>query len=188
MRPMAVSICEAFQHTARRLVDLGLSYLSLDRAASTLSTGERQRTQLARAVRNRTTGVLYVLDEPSIGLHPANLEGLTGVMDDLVADGNSVVLVDHDTQVLQHADWLIELGPEAGAGGGTVMYVVILQTIAANTGSMLTALGCRRRGRKDSCGGLSEKPVGESRIHDRSFPFRRRASQAAGQDGFRSPV
>ena len=121
MRPMAVSICESFHHTARRLVDLGLSYLSLDRAASTLSTGERQRTQLARAVRNRTTGVLYVLDEPSIGLHPSNLEGLTGVMDDLVADGNSIVLVDHDTQVLRQADWLIELGPEAGAGGGRII-------------------------------------------------------------------
>ena len=121
MRPMAENICEAFHHTARRLVDLGLSYLSLDRAASTLSTGERQRTQLARAVRNRTTGVLYVLDEPSIGLHPSNLEGLIGVMDDLVADGNSVVLVDHDTQVLAHADWLIELGPEAGAGGGRII-------------------------------------------------------------------
>ena len=126
MRPMAVSICEAFRHTAKRLVDLGLSYLSLDRAAATLSTGERQRTQLARAVRNRTTGVLYVLDEPSIGLHPCNLEGLTGVMDDLVADGNSVVLVDHDTQVLSHADWLIELGPEAGAGGGHIIAQVKL--------------------------------------------------------------
>jgi excinuclease ABC subunit A len=92
-------------------MELGLSYLSLDRAASTLSTGERQRMQLARAVRNRTTGVLYVLDEPSIGLHPSNLEGLTGVMDDLVADGNTVLLVDHDTQVLSHADWIVELGP-----------------------------------------------------------------------------
>ena len=121
MRPMAERICESFQDTARRLVDLGLSYLSLDRAAATLSTGERQRVQLARAVRNRTTGVLYVLDEPSIGLHPSNLEGLTGVMDDLVADGNTVVLVDHDTDVLKHADWIVELGPEAGAKGGTVI-------------------------------------------------------------------
>ena len=121
MRPMAERICESFRDTAKRLMDLGLSYLSLDRAASTLSTGERQRVQLARSVRNRTTGVLYVLDEPSIGLHPSNLEGLTGVMDDLVADGNSVVLVDHDTQVLSHADWIIELGPDAGAGGGTVL-------------------------------------------------------------------
>ena len=121
MRPMAERICEAFQDTARRLVDLGLSYLTLDRAASTLSTGERQRTQLARAVRNRTTGVLYVLDEPSIGLHPSNLEGLKGVMDDLVADGNSVLLVDHDAQALSHADWLIELGPGAGAAGGNVL-------------------------------------------------------------------
>ena len=121
MRPMAQSICDSFLNTAKRLVDLGLAYLTLDRAASTLSTGERQRTQLARAVRNRTTGVLYVLDEPSIGLHPSNLEGLTGVMDDLAADGNSVILVDHDTNVLSHADWLIELGPEAGAKGGRVI-------------------------------------------------------------------
>ncbi len=121
MRPMAESVCEAFQDAARRLVDLGLSYLTLDRSASTLSTGERQRMQLARAVRNRTTGVLYVLDEPSIGLHPSNLEGLKGVMRDLLADGNTVVLVDHDTGVLREAEWLIELGPEAGAGGGEVI-------------------------------------------------------------------
>ncbi|MBR2764580.1 MAG: excinuclease ABC subunit UvrA [Blautia sp.] len=137
MRPMAESICDSFHHTARRLVDLGLSYLSLDRAASTLSTGERQRTQLARAVRNRTTGVLYVLDEPSIGLHPSNLEGLTGVMDDLVADGNSIVLVDHDTQVLSHADWLIELGPEAGAGGGRIIAEGTVNEIVENEHSMI---------------------------------------------------
>lgn len=121
MRPMAESICESFQSAAKRLTDLGLSYLTLDRAASTLSTGERQRMQLARAVRNRTTGVLYVLDEPSIGLHPSNMEGLTGVMHDLLQDGNTVILVDHDTHVLSEADWLIELGPEAGAGGGTII-------------------------------------------------------------------
>ena len=117
MRPMAESICEAFQSTAKRLMDLGLGYLTMDRSASTLSTGERQRMQLARAVRNRTTGVLYVLDEPSIGLHPSNIVGLTGVMHDLVADGNSVILVDHDTQILKEADWIVEMGPEAGAKG-----------------------------------------------------------------------
>ena len=121
LRPMAVSICESFQHTARRLLELGLGYLSLDRAGSTLSTGERQRVQLARAVRNRTTGVLYVLDEPSIGLHPANIDGLLGVMRDLLADGNSVVMVDHDTRILTAADYLVEMGPEAGAGGGHVV-------------------------------------------------------------------
>ena len=121
MRPMAASICQSFQTVARRLMDLGLGYLTLDRSAATLSTGERQRMQLARAVRNRTTGVLYVLDEPSIGLHPSNITGLTAVMDDLVADGNSVLLVDHDTQILSHADWIIEMGPEAGARGGQVV-------------------------------------------------------------------
>ncbi len=121
MRPMAESICEAFLNTAKRLLDLGLGYLTLDRSAFTLSTGERQRMQLARAVRNRTTGVLYVLDEPSIGLHPSNIVGLTGVMHDLVADGNSVILVDHDIQILKESDWIIEMGPEAGAKGGKVI-------------------------------------------------------------------
>ena len=121
MRPMAQSICESFQTSAKRLLELGLGYLTLDRASSTLSTGERQRMQLARAVRNRTTGVLYVLDEPSIGLHPSNIVGLTGVMQDLIADGNSIVLVDHDTQILSTANWIIEMGPEAGAGGGRII-------------------------------------------------------------------
>ncbi len=137
MRPMAERICEAFHDTSRRLMELGLSYLSLDRAASTLSTGERQRMQLARAVRNRTTGVLYVLDEPSIGLHPSNLEGLTGVMDDLVADGNTVLLVDHDTLVLSHADWIVELGPSAGANGGRLIAEGTVGEIAKNPKSMI---------------------------------------------------
>ena len=137
MRPMAASICEAFQSTAKRLMDLGLGYLTLDRAASTLSTGERQRMQLARAVRNRTTGVLYVLDEPSIGLHPSNIVGLTGVMHDLVADGNSVILVDHDTQILKEADWIIEMGPEAGAKGGHVIAEGSIPTIEENPASQI---------------------------------------------------
>ena len=139
MRDMAERICESFNDTAHRLVELGLSYISLDRAASTLSTGERQRMQLARAVRNRTTGVLYVLDEPSIGLHPSNLQGLLGVMDDLVSDGNSVVLVDHDTQVLSHSDWIVELGPEAGAKGGTIIAQGTVEQIAANPKSKIAA-------------------------------------------------
>ncbi len=137
MRPMAESICDSFQGAAKRLMELGLAYLTLDRAASTLSTGERQRMQLARAVRNRTTGVLYVLDEPSIGLHPANLEGLTGVMRDLLADGNTVVLVDHDTNVLRCADWLIELGPEGGAGGGTVIAEGRIADVEKNAASRI---------------------------------------------------
>ncbi len=137
MRPMAASICESYLHTARRLVDLGLSYLSLDRASATLSTGERQRVQLARAVRNRTTGVLYVLDEPSIGLHPSNIDGLLDVMCDLLADGNSVVMVDHDTHILAHADHLIEMGPGAGASGGRVIAEGPLAEVEANPASRI---------------------------------------------------
>ena len=137
MRPMAESICESFQAVAKRLMDLGLSYLTLDRAASTLSTGERQRMQLARAVRNRTTGVLYVLDEPSIGLHPSNIVGLNAVMHDLVADGNTVLLVDHDTEVLSEADWIIEMGPEAGNGGGYVIAEGSIPEIVKNEASMI---------------------------------------------------
>lgn len=137
MRPMAESICESFIDTAKRLLDLGIGYLTLDRSAATLSTGERQRMQLARAVRNRTTGVLYVLDEPSIGLHPANIVGLTGVMNDLIADGNSVVLVDHDTQILKESDWMIEMGPEAGADGGQVIAQGTVDDIGNNPASRI---------------------------------------------------
>ena len=137
MRPMAESICESFQATAARLLDLGLGYLSLDREAATLSTGERQRVQLARSVRNRTTGVLYVLDEPSIGLHPSNIEGLRGVMHDLIADGNSIVLVDHDTEILRDADWLIEMGPGAGENGGTILTQGTVEQVAQSPASRI---------------------------------------------------
>ena len=137
MRPMAESICESFRSASKRLMDLGLGYLTLDRATSTLSTGERQRMQLARAVRNRSTGVLYVLDEPSIGLHPSNIVGLAGVMEDLIADGNSVILVDHDMQILSEADWLIEMGPEAGAKGGQVAAQGTIEEIKNNQDSLI---------------------------------------------------
>ena len=137
MRPMAKSICESFQTVAKRLLDLGLGYLTLDRASSTLSTGERQRMQLARAVRNRTTGVLYVLDEPSIGLHPSNIVGLTGVMHDLIADGNSILLVDHDSQILSDADWIIEMGPGAGIDGGEVIAQGTVPELAGNSASLI---------------------------------------------------
>ena len=157
MRPMAESICEAFESTAKRLMDLGLGYLTLDRAASTLSTGERQRMQLARAVRNRTTGVLYVLDEPSIGLHPSNIVGLTGVMHDLVSDGNSVILVDHDTQILKEADWIVEMGPEAGAKGG---HVIAEGTIPAIEENPVSQIGPFLSGRAETklrvCAGKEE--------------------------------
>lgn len=156
MRPMAENICESFQTAARRLMDLGLSYLTLDRAAATLSTGERQRMQLARAVRNRTTGVLYVLDEPSIGLHPSNIDGVNAVMHELVKDGNSVVLVDHDTQVLAESDWVIEMGPEAGAGGGYVIAQGTIPEIVQNKASMIGPFLDQSTKRKLSEKGLEE--------------------------------
>lgn len=171
MRPMAESICESFQRTAQRLLDLGLGYLSLDRAAATLSTGERQRMQLARAVRNRTTGVLYVLDEPSIGLHPSNIVGLKGVMRDLVNDGNSVLLVDHDVQILSDADWLIEMGPQAGANGGRIIAEGSINDIEKNKNSLIgpflsdkkeTKLRKRPSSKEMFAGGsicLSTKPI-----------------------------
>ena len=171
MAPMAKNICDAFLSAAGRLLDLGLGYLTLDRAAATLSTGERQRAQLARAVRNRTTGVLYVLDEPSIGLHPSNLQGLTGVMEDLIADGNSVVLVDHDTQVLSNADWLVELGPGAGAGGGAILARGTVEELTQNPASLIGpyltgGAGClRARAKKEELFALGDVAIATRQIH-----------------------
>ena len=172
MQPMAKSICDSFQNVAARLMDLGLGYLTLDRSSSTLSTGERQRMQLARAVRNRTTGVLYVLDEPSIGLHPANIVGLIGVMRDLIADGNSVILVDHDTQILSQADWMIEMGPQAGANGGYVIAQGSLADIAQNPASRIApflsekaSLPMRRRARRDELFALGRIHLSTRAIH-----------------------
>ena len=137
VQPMAESICESFFDVAKRLVELGLGYLSLDRATTTLSTGERQRMQLARSVRNRTTGVLYVLDEPSIGLHPSNIVGLKGVIKNLIDDGNSIVLVDHDTQILSASDWVVEMGPKAGSEGGEVVAEGTISEIEKNKNSLI---------------------------------------------------
>lgn len=171
MKQMAENICEAFHDTSRRLLDLGLGYLTLDRPSSTLSTGERQRAQLARSVRNRTTGVLYVLDEPSIGLHPANIEGLLGVMDDLVSDGNSIVLVDHDTQVLSHSDWLVELGPGAGADGGYVIAEGTVDGLEKDDSSKIGRFlrkgnpGLRERASSKSMFDLGTITMSTNRIH-----------------------
>lgn len=160
MKPMAESICESFLSVAKRLMDLGLGYLTLDRAAATLSTGERQRMQLARAVRNRTTGVLYVLDEPSIGLHPSNIVGLKGVIRDLVADGNSVILVDHDTQILKEADWVVEMGPKAGINGG---YVIAEGTIADIENNENSIIGGFLSGKSNT---IIRKPLSANEIFD----------------------
>ena len=171
MRPMAESICQSFLDGGKRLMDLGLGYLTLDRASSTLSTGERQRMQLARAVRNRTTGVLYVLDEPSIGLHPSNIEGLTGVMEDLVADGNSVVLVDHDTQVLSKAQWIIEMGPQAGSRGGQVIAQGTVRDLSQDPASKIgpflsgTAISVRDRTKTEDLFALGRIHLSTSAIH-----------------------
>ena len=170
MRPMAASICESFQTSARRLLDLGLGYLALDRASSTLSTGERQRMQLARAVRNRTPGVLYVLDEPSIGLHPSNIIGLTGVMHDLIDAGNSIVLVDHDTQVLAEADWIIEMGPGAGAEGGQVIAEGTVSDLSGNPdsriGPFLSAWSAGHAAKHADTENVAKEKAGTDLYHD----------------------
>jgi excinuclease ABC subunit A len=103
------------------LLDVGLSYLTLDRAGASLSTGERQRIELTSTVRASTTGMLYVLDEPSVGLHPINVVGLRRTIAALAGNGNSVVIVEHERELIRSADWVIELGPGAGRGGGTVI-------------------------------------------------------------------
>ena len=164
MRPMAERICESFFDASHRLMDLGLGYLSLDRSSSTLSTGERQRMQLARAVRNRTTGVLYVLDEPSIGLHPHNIAGLTGVMHDLVSDGNSVVLVDHDLSVLSESDWVIEMGPGAGADGGTVIAQGTIDDLANCDSSIIAPF---LSGKESAVSLMGRRPAGNIRMRTR---------------------
>ena len=137
VKQMGKNILEEFMINAKALLSLGLGYLTLDRASNTLSTGELQRVQLARTVRNRTTGVLYVLDEPSIGLHPANVDGLIDLMKQLVKDGNSVVLVDHDTRILKIADYMIEIGPEAGAKGGEIIAKGTIDEIIKNKNSVI---------------------------------------------------
>ena len=171
MRPMAESICESFQTVAKRLLDLGLGYLTPDRASSTLSTGERQRMQLARAVRNRTTGVLYVLDEPSIGLHPSNIVGLTGVMHDLIADGNSVILVDHDTQILSESDWIIEMGPGAGADGGRVIAEGTIEEISTDPASMIGPFLAGSAGIHERRQASPEEMFSDGRIHLSTGPI-----------------
>lgn len=165
MVPMAKNICASFEDSARRLIDLGLSYLTLDRSTATLSTGEKQRMQLARAVRNRTTGVLYVLDEPSIGLHPSNITGLNGVMHDLIADGNSVILVDHDTQILKESDWIIEMGPQAGIHGGEVLAQGSVEDIKANTVSQIGPFLAGKKTRPLIKKSVDEKMFEQGKIH-----------------------
>ena len=137
VREMAEEIIEEFMDNAQILLDLGLSYISLDRPSNTLSTGELQRVQIAKTLRNRTTGVLYVLDEPSIGLHPDNVEGLISVIRRLVEDGNSIILVDHDTRILGIADYMVELGPTAGANGGNIIAEGTLDEIIENDDSQI---------------------------------------------------
>ena len=137
MQDMASNIAEEFMDNANILLDLGLSYISLDRPSNTLSTGELQRVQIARTLRNPTTGVLYVLDEPSIGLHPSNVDGLINVMKRLIDDGNSIVLVDHDVRILKIADYMIELGPYAGHNGGNIIAKGTIDEISNNINSLI---------------------------------------------------
>ncbi len=118
---MTAGLLAELNGTLDPLLDVGLSYLTLDRSGASLSTGERQRIELTSTVRASTTGMLYVLDEPSVGLHPTNIQGLRKTITALAANGNSVVVVEHEREVVRTADWVIELGPAAGAKGGRVI-------------------------------------------------------------------
>jgi excinuclease ABC subunit A len=128
---MTTGLLAELNGTLTPLLDVGLGYLSLDRPGASLSTGERQRIELTSTVRSSTTGMLYVLDEPSVGLHPSNVQGLRATIAALAANGNSVVVVEHEREVILGADWVIELGPAAGARGGT--------TVAEGTPAQLAA-------------------------------------------------
>lgn len=121
MQNMGEILFKNLRDTVKPLLDLGLDYLTLSRNGNTLSTGELQRIQLARTLRTETTGVLYVLDEPSIGLHPDNVDGLIRIFRKLIDQGNSLVVVDHDVHIISQADWVIEIGPEAGVNGGRII-------------------------------------------------------------------
>lgn len=121
MHKMAHSLFKEFTDNLRPLLELGLDYLTLSRNGNTLSTGELQRIQLSRTLRTQTTGVLYILDEPSIGLHPDNITGLLNVFRELVQQGNSLVVVDHNVDIIKAADWIIEIGPGSGSAGGQVI-------------------------------------------------------------------
>ncbi|WP_242363866.1 excinuclease ABC subunit UvrA [Limosilactobacillus antri] len=137
MMTMARSLFKEFDDNLRPLLELGLDYLTLSRNGNTLSTGELQRIQLARTLRTQTTGVLYILDEPSIGLHPDNIKGLLGVFHELVAQGNSLVVVDHNVDIIREADWIIEIGPGSGEAGGQILTAGTPQTIAADPASKI---------------------------------------------------
>lgn len=104
------------------LTRLGLGYLSLERTTPTLSPGELQRLRLGTQIRSKLFGVVYVLDEPSAGLHPADTQALLGALDELVAAGNSLFIVEHDVSVIRHADWIVDVGPKAGSHGGEIIY------------------------------------------------------------------
>ena len=134
---MGSTILEEFMINANALLSLGLGYLTLDRASSTLSTGELQRVQLARTVKNRTTGVLYVLDEPSIGLHPSDVETLLRVFDTLINQKATIIVIEHDLDVIRNSDYIIDMGPEGGQLGGEIIATGTVEEIKQNKNSKI---------------------------------------------------
>ena len=137
MQAMAKVLFKNLTDTLRPLLELGLDYLTLARNGNTLSTGELQRLQLAKTIRTETTGVLYVLDEPSIGLHPDNVQGLIHVFRQLIAQGNSLVVVDHEVDIIEAADWVIEIGPGSGDAGGNIIAQGTPQDLVGNPQSLI---------------------------------------------------
>lgn len=155
VRPVAEKLSSGLREEMAPLIGLGVGYLTLDRKGATLSTGERQRLELSAMARGGSTGILYILDEPSVGLHPANVEGLENVMRRMVRNGNSLVVVDHNLEIIRHSDYMIEMGPKAGINGGQVVAAGCPSDVA-DKGTTLT--GAYLSGSKQ-VRGRSRRPV-----------------------------
>jgi excinuclease ABC subunit A len=187
---MTTGLLAELNGTLAPLLDVGLGYLTLDRPGASLSTGERQRIELTSTVRASTTGMLYVLDEPSVGLHPSNVQGLRSAITALTGNGNSVVVVEHEREIIRAADWVIELGPAAGAKGGTIVAQGTASQLEADPRSIIgpflagTATVRRDRPPGDPDGQITIEVGDLYNLHNvtASFPVRR-LTALAGPSG-----
>ena len=163
----------------KALTRLGLGYLSLERTTPTLSPGELQRLRLATQIRSKLFGVVYVLDEPSAGLHPADTQALLSALDELIAAGNSVFVVEHDVSVIRHADWVVDVGPEAGTHGGEIVYSGAVEGLRdithSHTGQYLfsadTLTGKEKQNVRQPSGWLTLKDIERNNVQGLTVEF-----------------